>query len=422
MTLYVLGLAVGPLLASPLSESLGRLPVYHASGAAFVALSAGCALARHPSHLLALRFLAGAAGAAPLALGGATIADVAPPRERASAMSLFSLGPLTGPVLGPLVGGFVAERLGWRWTFWVLAAAGGAAGLAAAAAMRETNPAVLLGRRAARRRREEAGGDARFRSRLAMGVARPSMTPRRALAQALGRPALLLVRSPVLLVMSLYVALVFGLLYLLFTTFKGVFEGQYGFTTSTAGLVYLGLGVAMVLAMVVSGILNNRVKKPDGTDKLPPEQRLVPMIWFSPAVAVGLFIYGWTAYYQVHWIAPIIGTVFIGYGAFFVMVSRCSPPRANLGLGLTKGQMPAQLYLVDLFGSEAAASALGANILLRYVSGTFLPLAGPSMYRTLNYGWGNTLLGFLALAFVPAPILFYKYGGRLRAKSAVKLW
>lgn len=83
--------------------------------------------------------------------------------------------------------------------------------------------------------------------------------------------------------------------------------------------------------------------------------------------------------------------------------------------------MPAQLYLVDVFGSGAAASALGANNLLRYMSSTFLPLAGPSMYKTLNYGWGNSLLGFLALAFLPGPILFYKYGELLRAKTKVAL-
>jgi hypothetical protein len=82
--------------------------------------------------------------------------------------------------------------------------------------------------------------------------------------------------------------------------------------------------------------------------------------------------------------------------------------------------MPAQLYLVDLFGSEAAASALGANNILRYLSSTFLPLAGHSMYSTLNYGWGNTLLGFLAMAFVPAPMLLYHYGPLLRTKSMVK--
>jgi len=82
--------------------------------------------------------------------------------------------------------------------------------------------------------------------------------------------------------------------------------------------------------------------------------------------------------------------------------------------------MPTQLYLVDLFGSQAAASALGANNLLRYLSSTFLPLAGPKMYKALGYGWGNTLIGFLALAFVPAPIFLYKYGERLRAKTAIK--
>ena len=83
--------------------------------------------------------------------------------------------------------------------------------------------------------------------------------------------------------------------------------------------------------------------------------------------------------------------------------------------------MPSQLYLIDLFGSEASASALGANILLRSLFGTFLPLAGSSMYSTLGYGWGNTLIGFLALVFVPVPWLFYRYGEWLRQKSAVKL-
>ena len=83
--------------------------------------------------------------------------------------------------------------------------------------------------------------------------------------------------------------------------------------------------------------------------------------------------------------------------------------------------MLTQLYLVDLFGTEAAASALGANVLLRYMGGTFLPLAGPSMYKTLNLGWGNTLLGFLSLVFIPASILLYKYGEQLRSKSTAKL-
>ncbi len=83
--------------------------------------------------------------------------------------------------------------------------------------------------------------------------------------------------------------------------------------------------------------------------------------------------------------------------------------------------MPAQIYLVDAFGSEAAASALAANTLLRSLFGTFLPLAGPKMYQSLGLGWGNSLLGFLALAFVPIPILFYRYGERVRKMWVVKV-
>jgi hypothetical protein len=126
------------------------------------------------------------------------------------------------------------------------------------------------------------------------------------------------------------------------------------------------------------------------------------MMWFPPVIGLGFFICGWTAYYRVHWMAPIFGTFIVGFGSFFMI-------------------MPSQLYLVDLFGSEAAASALGADILLRSMFGAFLPLAGSHMYSTLNYGWGNTLLGLLALAFAPVPILFYRYGEWLRCRTTVTL-
>lgn len=220
-------------------------------------------------------------------------------------------------VLGPVIGGFVASGLGWRWTFWLLCILGGALSLAAAG-LRETHPKILLERKAARLR--AATGNPELRSKL---MTRTQFTPNQVLVQALIRPTRLLIRSPVLLIMSLYVALVFGLMYLLFTTFTEVFEGHYGFSTATSGLTYLGLGVALILAMVVFRTLGSQVlaarTKADGGVR--PEHRLVLMIWFSPFVGLGLFVYGWTAHYQVHWIVPLIGTALIGFGAFFVLVS-----------------------------------------------------------------------------------------------------
>ncbi len=123
--------------------------------------------------------------------------------------------------------------------FWVLAIVGGAAGIAALVLLRETNPSFLLEGKAAQLR--AATGNPHLQSKLAI-----SLTARQLLSRALVRPAMLLIRSPIVLALSVYVGLIFGMMFLLFTTFTPVFETQYGFATATSGLVYLGLGVALV--------------------------------------------------------------------------------------------------------------------------------------------------------------------------------
>ncbi|KAL8734067.1 MAG: hypothetical protein Q9181_003351 [Wetmoreana brouardii] len=410
VTIFLLGLALGPMFLSSMGEVYGRLPVYHAANIVCIAFMIGNALSKNITQFMVFRFTSGCAGGIPLTMGGGTIADVTLPAKRAFATALFSLGPLAGPVLGPVVGSFLAAANGWRWTFWLLAILGGCVEAATIVVMRETSPKILLERKAACLR--ISTGNTHLRSKLAH-----KLSPQHVLTQALVRPTMLLIRSPVVLALSLYASLVFGVLYLLFTTFNGVFRGRYGFSASISGLVYLGPGIALVLGVVIFGKLNPRIQaarmKADGVDKPKPEYHLLPMICLSPCVALGLFIYGWTAYYKVYWIVPIIGTFFVGLGAYFVLGVIISK--------LTPTQMPTQLYLIDLFGSNGAASALSANNVLRYMGGTFLPLAGPSLYRALDYGWGNSLLGFLALGFAVPPVLLYKYGERLRTKEAVTL-
>lgn len=98
VTIYVLGLGIGPIVTSPLSEIYGRLPVYHATNAVFLAFVIGCALSQNLAEFMVFRFISGFMGGTPMALGGGTIADVTRPEGRSTAMALFSLGPLTGPV------------------------------------------------------------------------------------------------------------------------------------------------------------------------------------------------------------------------------------------------------------------------------------------------------------------------------------
>jgi hypothetical protein len=57
---------------------------------------------------------------------------------------------------------------------------------------------------------------------------------------------------------------------------------------------------------------------------------------------------------------------------------------------------------------------MAANTVMRSVLAAFLPMAGPKLYASLGYGWGNSMLGFIAMLMIPIPFLFLKYGEWLR--------
>lgn len=275
------------------------------------------------------------------------------------------------------------------------------------ALMRESNGAVLLQRKAKKLLRET--GNTNIFVKGSTG-----QTPRQLLVRAVIRPTRLLVLSPIVLLLSLYVAFVFGLVFLLFTTFPAVFERQYNFSVQLSGLSYLGLvrlllaraatlcsrscacvqtesiadycifqGIGFILALVVFSATSNKVlQRLKGEKEATPEMRLPLMIFFSPLVPVGFFWYGWSAQAQAHWIIPILGTTLIGFGCMFVM-------------------MPTQIYLVDAFGPQAAASAIAANTMIRTLAGAFITLAGPPLYENFGLGWGNSLLAFICVLFLP---------------------
>jgi multidrug resistance protein len=121
VSVYILGYAVGPLFMAPLSELYGRLPVYHVSNALFVVFTIACAVSSNLGMLVAFRFLDGCVGSTPLVLGGGTIADLISQEKRGGIMAVWAIGPLLGPAVGPIAGGYVAENLGWRWVFWIIA-------------------------------------------------------------------------------------------------------------------------------------------------------------------------------------------------------------------------------------------------------------------------------------------------------------
>lgn len=132
-----------------------------------------------------------------------------------------------------------------------------------------------------------------------------------------------------------------------------------------------------------------------------PENRLFPMACGAILVPIGLLIYGWTAATRCHWIAPIIGT-------------------AVLSCGLAAGQISSSSYLVDVFGGYSA-SAIAASLVIRYLTSTLLPLAGPPLLASVGVGWTGTILSLISLVFMPLPFILIRYGKYMRSRYNVKL-
>ena len=93
------------------------------------------------------------------------------------------------------------------------------------------------------------------------------------------RPTKMLLFSPIVLLLSIYCAFMYGLIYLLSTTFPAVFEETYAFGPGIAGLAYLGLGLGMIFGIGLFAILSDKLlHQPRGGTIERPELRLLLMI------------------------------------------------------------------------------------------------------------------------------------------------
>ncbi|TVY34556.1 Efflux pump [Lachnellula subtilissima] len=337
-SIYLLGYCFGPLVIAPLSELYGRYIIYNACNTIFLIFTMSCAVADSEGSLIVFHMV--------------------PLEKRGMAMSFWIMGPLLGPAFGPLIGAFLGDAKGWRWIFWLITIIAGVVWAGALFLLRESYPFVILKWKTQRLRKET--GNQNLRSALDTGK-------------------------------------IYGDIYLLFTTFDRVFQGQYGFSSGIVGLVYLGSGIGSFFGLLFCGGISDRLvkeltKRNGGSAK--PEYRLPAMFVGAVVLPLGLFMYGWTADKKVHWIAPIIGVGLVGFGLFAIF-------------------MLATAYLVDIY-TIYAASVTAAATVFRSLLGALLPLAGNSIYDALGLGWGTSTLAFISVAFIPLPLIFWKYGQRIR--------
>ena len=264
--------------------------------------------------------------------------------------------------------------------------------------LRETRGTVILRRRAAHLRKTT--GQAIYTQHE---LDSPPITQR--LLKSMTRPAYLLFTEPVLFASTLWSAFSFGTVFLFTQSTEQVFAGLYGWSSYSTGYVQLaivigeilGWGAAMYSSRVYLRSAKNNTESPGNPI---PEARLYVSVFGSFfGIVGGMFVYAWTSYPQIPWIAPAIGLAMVGFG-IQVVVSAVADY-------ITDAYAPS-----DYAGSAVSAVAAGENVVA-----AFLPLAAQSMYTNLGFQWASTLLGLLALLLSFAPVIFIWKGRQLRARS-----
>ena len=329
---------------------------------ALTAFNAGACGATNSQTLIILRFFAGAFGSSPLTNAGGVIADMFPANERGVAMSIFAAAPFLGPTLGPIIGGFVGETIGWRWIEGIMAIFSGVVWIAGTLYVPETYPPVLLRRRA--QNLSKITGKV-YKSKVDADQGKVSLG--HAFRTSLSRPWILLFREPIVLMLSIYMAIIYGTLYMMFAAFPIVYQEHRGWTEGVGGLAFLGVMVGMMSAVGYSLWDNKRyIRTADAAPGgfAPPEARLPPCMIGALCLPVGLFWFAWTNYPTINWAPSIIAGAPFGFGMVLVFLSIMN-------------------YLIDSY-VIFAASVLAANSVLRSLFGTIFPLFTTYMYNNLG--------------------------------------
>jgi multidrug resistance protein len=396
-SMFLVGYVFGPMFWGPGSELIGRRPILVITLSVYTLFHLGQALAQNMETVIITRFFAGFFACAPLANSGGIIADIWDPSTRGIATSVFTMNVFLGPVLGPVVGSYITvSSLGWRWVFWVMMMFAGFCALFGAVFLPETYEPVLLVQKAKRLRalHPEKSKDIYAESE------KIEWTPKELLNRTLLRPLKMLLVEPILLLVTIYLSIVYGVIYAMFEAFPVIFIRIRHFSVPHDGLIFIGTGIGAVIATLINiWILRPypRLMK-EWRGFPPPEERLYSAMIGTPLIAIAIFWLGWTGNYEsVPWYVPALSTIPLGTGIVLVFMSFLS-------------------YLVDTYRMYSA-SAFAANTMARSAVGAAFPLFTTQMYEGLGVNWASTLIGGVALMLLPMPFLFYKYGPRIRAKS-----
>ncbi|KAK1515344.1 uncharacterized protein CCOS01_13537 [Colletotrichum costaricense] len=396
LAIYMLGLAFGPLVGAPLSETYGRRAVFVLTTPFFLIFMVSSGFAQSMAVLIICRFFAGVFASSNINNASAVVLDCTSDRYRGTVLQVYYSVPSLAATFAPLVGSFVTRGLSWRWTLWV----------GAIVATTFYLP-VLFTKETYKRKILHDRAKQRGSTDMLSTQSSPGKKIRYFLAVLIQRPLHMLCTEPIVLLVSLFNGFIYGLTYSFVTSIPWIFQTYYSAGPTSESLAFLGATMGTLLANLPLFLLDRYlyqrklvvVKYAQGDDaRLPPEARLPAAMLGSLLLPITLLGGGWTAEYRVHWIVPIL---------FQGLTMMCS-----LLIYST-----ASLFMLDAYGPLYGASASGAMMFSRYGMSFVFPLFALRLFKALGVGWASTLLAGMGILLAPTPWLFWKCGEKLRRKS-----
>ncbi|KXS94027.1 hypothetical protein AC578_1699 [Pseudocercospora eumusae] len=395
---YVCMLGIGPLFHAPMSETFGRRIVYLINLCVFTLLQIPVALSPNVESFILLRTLSGFFGSVGVGNGGGSISDMLGLHERAKALGFYMIFPLLAPTIGPFISGLMVDRVDWRWLSWLNMLLAAFTTILCYFFLYETRAVTILQQR--QKRLERKHPETKF---FVEGASHDSFVSK--VGKNSTRAVKILFTQPIVLIMSIYQALVFSTMYSLYAKYSTIWEEPpYEFTKTQVGLAYLAPAVGFIvtgfLVVLLVDRLYNYITRLNDDEEGRPEYRLPLATLGSVSLPISLFWFGWTIEKDFSWPIPLIAMVLFGVAQVSIF-------------------NPVQTYYIDAYTSNAA-SAVAAGAFLRSIVGGIVPLFVGPMFDKLGYGLGLSVFGILAVILMPAPVLFYYIGQRLREKFPFK--
>ncbi|KAB8234273.1 major facilitator superfamily domain-containing protein [Aspergillus alliaceus] len=388
--MYGMGQALGGLIMPPFSETHGRRVGYLLSAIVYSISSLLVGVVPSPVGMFVGRFLSGYASAVPSIVLAGSIEDLYTHRTRLWLIWLWNCSTTIGLCVGPIYGSYIVSSIGWRWIYYISAMAT-AVVFSLLFGVRETRPTTLLSQKFDRLKTEV--GDLDLEIRNPDGV----NSKRELLQVILLRPARVGFTEPIIILVAVMNASAWGMLYLFTESFTVVFS-QFGWSQRATSLPFL----ALLPGVLLSGCIrfwDHYVIKQQQQKTSKPEDKIGGFAIAAPALAMGLWIFGWTVppLVHTHWVVPMFGLVLIGFAA-------------NEFAYTLSG------YIADSY-TIYASSGLAVVACLRAIASGCMPLFAYQMYSGLGSNIATSIIAVIATVYCGTPFVFLKYGQRLREHS-----